>query len=288
MAVTIEDALLDAQKKLHQAGILNSYREARLLLKYALNFSLEQIIASPQLQLTSEQLKKYENWVLRRFSHEPLSKIREEKEFWSLPFIVKAETLDPRPDSEILIEAVLKTYPSQEKSFNILDFGVGTGCLIISLLHEYPYSFGVGIDKSVDALEVARLNLARFNLQDRLKLVQTSWGEGIEETFDIIVSNPPYIAEKERHTLALEVLQYDPEMALFGGEDGLEAYRALAPHAFRLLKTSGHLYLEIGQGQEKAVEKIFKELGFSIQEWIPDLAGIIRCGIFKKCENNLI
>lgn len=282
MTVTIEDILLEAQKRLYQVGILNSYREARLLLKYALNFSLEQIIASPELQLTSEQAEKYENWLLRRISHEPLSKIREEKEFWSLPFIVKAETLDPRPDSEVLIEAVLKIYPVRETSFKILEFGIGTGCLIMSLLHEYPYSSGVGIDKSIDALGVANLNLERFKLQDRLKLVHASWGDGIEEPFDIIISNPPYIAEKERHTLALDVLQYDPQIALFGGEDGLDAYRDLAPHAARLLKTSGHFFIEIGQGQENAVEKIFEELGLLIQEWIPDLSGIIRCGIFQK------
>jgi len=282
MSLTIYDALLWAQKKLDQARIINSHKEARLVLKYALDFSLEEIIVAPQLSLTPKQFEKYENWILRRSLHEPLSKIREEKEFWSLPFIVKAETLDPRPDSETLIDAVLKSYPSRETAVNILDLGVGTGCLIITLLHEYPLSFGVGVDKSAQALEVARLNLEQFNLQDRLKLIHTSWGEGIEEEFDIIVSNPPYIAEKERQTLSPEVIQYDPEIALFGGEDGLEAYRFLAPHAFRLLKFEGHLFLEIGQGQEKAVEKIFQETGFIIYEWIPDLSGIIRCGIFKK------
>lgn len=282
MSLTICDALLDAQKKLKQVGIINSYQEARLLLKYALNFSLEEILVSPHKQLTPKQLEKYENWVLRRSLHEPLSKIRGEKEFWSLPFIVKAETLDPRPDSETLIEAVLKTYPPGETVFNILDLGVGTGCLIITLLHEYLYSLGVGVDKSAPALEVARLNLERFNLQDRLRLMHTSWGEGVDEEFDIIISNPPYIAENERQVLSPEVIQYDPEMALFGGEDGLEAYRSLAPHAFRLLKFSGHLFLEIGQGQEKAIEEIFEESGLIIHEWIPDLAGIIRCGIFQK------
>lgn len=199
-----------------------------------------------------------------------------------MPFIVKAETLDPRPDSETLIEAVLKTYPSREMVFNILDLGIGTGCLIITLLQEYLFSFGIGVDKSAQALEVAQLNLEKFNLQDRLKLIQTSWGEGIEGTFDIIISNPPYIAETERQILSPEVIQYDPEIALFAGEDGLDAYRALAPHVFRLLKTSGHLFLEIGQGQEKAVEKIFEKSELIIQEWIPDLAGIIRCGIFQK------
>ncbi|AIL12948.1 hypothetical protein IM40_04615 [Candidatus Paracaedimonas acanthamoebae] len=282
MALTIRDVLLEAQKKLEQAGIVNSYQEARFLLMYALNFSLEKIIVSPHKKLTTKQIEKYESWVLRRSSYEPLSKIREEKEFWSLPFIVKAETLDPRPDSETLIEAVLKTYSSREMTFNILDLGVGTGCLIITLLHEYPYSLGVGIDKSASALEVAQLNLKRFKLQDRLRLINTSWGEGVEEEFDIIISNPPYIAEKERQVLSPEVIHYDPEVALFGGEDGLEAYRSLAPHVFRLLKFSGRLFLEIGQGQEKAVEKIFKESGFIIHEWIPDLAGIIRCGIFQK------
>ena len=282
MSLTICDVLLDAQKKLKQVGIINSYQEARLLLKYALNFSLEEILVSPHKQLTPKQLEKYENWVLRRSLHEPLSKIREEKEFWSLPFIVKAETLDPRPDSETLIEAVLKTYPSREMVFNILDLGIGTGCLIITLLQEYLFSFGIGVDKSAPALEVARLNLERFNLQDRLRLMQTSWGEGLGEVFDIIISNPPYIAENERQVLSPEVIQYDPEMALFGGEDGWEAYRSLAPHAFRLLKFSGHLFLEIGQGQEKAIEEIFEESGLIIQEWIPDLSGIIRCGIFQK------
>lgn len=284
MPLTIRDALLKAQSKLAHAGIKNSYQEARLLLKYALHFSLEEILVSPHRELTPKQLEKYENWVLRRSSYEPLSKIKQEKEFWSLPFIVNAETLDPRPDSETLIETVLKTYPSRERVFNILDLGVGTGCLIIALLHEYPFSFGLGVDKSAEALKVAQLNSERFNLQARLRLIQTSWGEEVNEKFDIVISNPPYIPEKERQMLSPEVIHYDPGMALFGGEDGLEAYRSLAPHVFRLLKFSGHLFLEIGQGQEKAVEKILQASGLILQEWIPDLAGIIRCGIFQKAS----
>ncbi|OJX10157.1 MAG: protein-(glutamine-N5) methyltransferase, release factor-specific [Caedibacter sp. 37-49] len=284
MSLTIFKALTEAKKKLEYAEIKNSHHEARLLLKYALNLSLEEIITASDRELAPYQLEKYESWVLRRTLHEPLSKIREEKEFWSLPFIVKADALDPRPDSETLIEAVFKTYPVREKRLNILDLGVGTGCLIITLLKEYLYSYGIGIDKSILALEVARLNLEKFKLHERLKLINTFWGEGIVEEFDIIVSNPPYIAETDRQMLSQEVIKYDPHIALFGGSDGLDAYRSLAPHAFRLLKSLGHLFLEIGKNQESSVQEILLENGFTLKEWIPDLAGILRCGIFQKAN----
>ncbi len=284
MSLSIFKALTEAKKKLDYAGITNSQHEARLLLKYALNFSLEEIMIASDRELTTNQLEKYENWVLRRSFHEPLSKIRGEKEFWSLPFIVKADSLDPRPDSETLIQAVLKTYPVREMPLNILDLGVGTGCLIITLLNEYLCSYGLGVDKSIFALEVANLNRERFKLQERLKLINTSWGEGIEDEFNIIISNPPYIAESDRQTLSQEVIKYDPQIALFGGNDGLDAYRSLAPHAFRLLKKSGHLFLEIGKNQELSVQEILKVNGFILEAWIPDLAGILRCGIFRKAN----
>ncbi len=222
-----------------------------------------------------------EAFVRRRRKKEPVSKILGKRGFWTLDLTVTQDVLDPRPDSETLIEAVLKQYSNRAAPYRILDVGTGSGCLLLALLSEYRNAVGLGVDKSPAALAVARQNgqgtNARFVEGD---FTQPDFLKE-EEPFDIIVSNPPYIPTDTIDKLDTEVRVYDPMLALDGGTDGLNAYRALGQQFRRLLKPDGRVFLEIGQGQETDVIAIMEENGFTFQEWFEDYGKIIRILCFK-------
>ncbi len=213
----------------------------------------------------------------RRKIGEPLSKILGHRGFWRGDFIVDENVLDPRADSETLIQAVLEKFPNKNHSLRILDLGTGSGCLLISLLMEYPNATGVGVDISQKALEIAQKNAIKngvapkFILSDMAKLPKDLGA------FDIVISNPPYIPTKEIETLDKNVKDYDPLMALDGGEDGLKFYRIIAEKA-----PAPVVFLEIGKGQEKEVQKIFEEKKWRLWGAKRDFSGIIRVLIFKK------
>jgi release factor glutamine methyltransferase len=217
----------------------------------------------------------------RRLNREPIAKILGEKEFWSLPFKTTKDTLDPRPDSETLMEAVLACYPQKDQALRMLDLGTGTGCLILSLLHEYKMATGVAVDLSPEALVVAQENAQRLGLQARISFVQSSWLDNVNGKYDVIVSNPPYIPRSHEKTLEPE-LAFDPQMALYGSdEDGLGAYRLLAHSLRPYLMPQGKIFLEFGQDQHLNVQQIFEGAGFRLQGWHKDLAGMRRCGVFQ-------
>jgi release factor glutamine methyltransferase len=276
----VTDVLNDAASYLKRNGISNSRLDARLLLQYVLKQSAEFLIREPDHSCTHDQLAIFEQLLLRRAHHEPVSKIIGTREFWGLPFIVTKDVLDPRPDSETLIEVVRQTLPDRYHEYQILDLGVGSGCLLLSLLYEYPNATGVGVDISVAALEVAQKNTSSLGLDQRVQFMCIEWGRGLSKYFDIIVSNPPYIPTGIITTLEPEVKEYDPIQALDGGEDGLNCYRQLAFEVLRLLKPDGRLFVEIGQGQEKEVETIFQASGLKHLSWHQDIQGIVRCGVF--------
>lgn len=217
-----------------------------------------------------------EEQVARRIAREPVAYILGRKEFWSLDFEVGPGALIPRPDTETLIEQLLAHLPDRQAPLDILDLGTGSGCLLISALHEYPNARGTGVDSSPEALVWARRNVEKWSSHARL--VQGDFAE-IDGAYDVILSNPPYIPSKDIAGLAPEVRLYEPARALDGGEDGLEAYRALAPLIRTLLKPEGLAFLEIGQGQEQAVTEI---LGPGMKGFAKDLAGIVRCVIGQK------
>ncbi len=227
---------------------------------------------------TSEQVSGF---IARRIQGEPVSKIIGRRGFWKRDFYVTRDVLDPRPDSETLIEAVLNYYPERNEGYRILDIGTGSGCLLLSLSDEFPKAECVGVDKSEAALIVARENDSTNSiLFQQADFTLPEFGNDLGQ-FDIIISNPPYIPTADIDKLEASVRLYDPMSALDGGTDGLSAYRALAMRLPNLLKPNGLIFFEIGQGQENDVIQIMMNTGFSCLEQKRDLGGIIRVLVFK-------
>lgn len=254
----------------------NPRREARLLVSHILGLSYEDVYFNKKQFIKEEEESALNTLLERRLKHEPLSKILEFREFWSLPFRVTKDTLDPRPDSETLIEAALDHYPNKEGFLRILDLGTGTGCLLLSLLHEYPNAWGVGIDVSEAAIYIAQENANRLALEERAKFVVGQWGNALSGCFDIIMSNPPYIGRHE--ALPLEVSIYDPDLALYGGDDGLTCYRDLREQIRKIAVSETKIFLELGKEQLNDVSLLFSQ--YNILQTKKDLAGIERCLIF--------
>jgi release factor glutamine methyltransferase len=259
--VTLEEAVT----RLREAGVDNPRLDARLLLEFAKSNEAD-----------------FASLVTRRAAREPLAYITGHKEFWSLDFAVGPGVLIPRPDTETLIEQLIRECPDRATSLSIMDLGTGSGCLLIAALSEYPNAHGVGVDSSPDALSWARRNLAALGAEGRATLIQTDWAEEASPGFDVILANPPYIRSAEIETLEPEVSRYEPRAALDGGPDGLDAYRVLAPRITRLLKPGGYGFLEFGEGQHEAVSTILTEAGFRNPKIVPDLAGIRRCAVVKS------
>lgn len=225
----------------------------------------------------AEQLHVLETYAARRLKGEPVVRILGEKEFWGLSFKLNAATLVPRPETELVVERGLEIIGPLDGA-RILDLGTGTGCIPIALLTEYSDVTAVAVDLSAEALEMARFNANRHAVGDRFTTLQGSWFDPIEPgaRFDLITSNPPYIETAVIPTLMVEVREHDPHLALDGGPDGLEAYRAIASEAGLFLKPDGALVLEIGSDQASAVSDILVEAGFADVEVAQDLAGLDR------------
>jgi len=279
--MTIGEALTRAATRLGEAGVERPQAEARILLEAASGRGRGQIIAFPEHVLTEAQWAAFEAQVGRRCAREPISRILGSREFWSLRFAVGPATLDPRPDSETLVSAVLARLPDREGEISLLDLGTGTGCLLLALLSELPRASGVGVDIDSSALETAKANAEALGLAARTSFQTGDWASGISAQFDVIVSNPPYIESAVIAGLAPEVAQYDPRAALDGGADGLSAYRALIPQAAARLNRGGLLALEIGEGQGAAVRAMAADAGFRDPVSADDLAGIERCLLFN-------
>ncbi len=279
---SLSDIVSRVAKRLWQVGIENEDYEARVLVAYALGLPSATLYLEAPEHLSFRQGMDIEHYVERRCKREPLSKIVGEKEFWSLPFKVSKATLDPRPDSETLIEAVLEYFPDHTANLSFLDIGTGSGCLLLAALQEYAHSTGVGVDVSSEALKIAQYNADALGMTARTTFLEGSWTDAVQGMFDIILSNPPYIATAEIATLALEVKEFDPLLALDGGEDGLEAYRQLMPLLAAVLQPQGYVFLEIGYTQQAAVEAFVVEAGLQVVACRQDLAGHPRCVVAKK------
>lgn len=277
-SMTIRSLLDQAALKLKTLPVERPYHEARLLLEIASGWPIEKIIAYPEEKLTPDIEKIFEELLARRLTHEPISKIRGYRDFWKDRFFVTKDTLDPRADSEILIEVALNKFKNSTPPTVIVDVGVGTGCLLLSLLKEFPTAVGFGVDINPNSLPVFRKNIHALRLEDRCFAIQGSWVESIKPGFvDLIISNPPYIPSAEIETLDKDVRDFDPLIALDGGEDGLAAYQKLIPQASQILKPSGKIILEIGIDESKDVSKILKNSGYLDIEIYKDLNEIDRC-----------
>jgi release factor glutamine methyltransferase len=278
---TLASLLAAATRRLTAAGSDTPTLDARLLLQAAAGLTREDLILGPDRALTPEQLSAFEGFVGRREGHEPVSRILGEREFYGRVFKVTPATLDPRPDTETIIEAALKLMP---RAARLLDLGTGTGAIAITLLAERPDAIGLATDLSPEALAVARENAARLGVGDRLTLLEGSWFAPVTRAFDIILSNPPYIPASEIAGLAPDVRNFDPALALSGGTDGLDPYRIIASGAAAHLGEAGHVLVEIGAGQADDVEAIFAARGFAAAGRHRDLGGHERCLAFNRVE----
>jgi len=275
---TLGRAVDAVAKQFKLAGINAARLDARLIVTRGAGVEPQKVLTHPELPIDRDCSLKIIEMAHRRQCREPLSHIFGRREFWSLDFMVSADTLTPRPDTETLIEAVLARIARQfpEKRLDILDLGTGTGCILLSLLSEIPDAYGLGIDISEAALSVAHANASALGLLERARFSQGHWGDGLEGVFDIVISNPPYIPSGDIDCLSPEVSKYEPRMALDGGEDGLGAYRAIAVDLERLIKPGGFACFEVGIDQAEDVMKIFADNGFSGSETLSDLSGIER------------
>lgn len=275
--MTAVATLLDeAAARLKRAGIESPRLEARLLLEHATGITRERMLMCGHDDVGVVEAQAFRELVARRAAREPLAYIRGHAEFWGLDLAVSEGVLIPRADTETLIEVARLAFPDETTALRILDLGVGSGCLLLTLLHLYPSAAGLGTDTSEAALRCARENAARLGVLGRVGLRRTAWGEGVEGPFDLILSNPPYIPTTEIDGLQPEVARFEPRAALDGGPDGLAIYRALTGDLMRLLAPEGVALLEIGRGQDGPLAPWFKSHGFTVRGW-RDLAGITRC-----------
>lgn len=274
-----------AAHRLADAGVLEARAEARRLLRLAAGISAEeQLMAAGELLEAAVQMQ-FEAFVSRRAQHEPFAYIAGEREFWSLPFRVTPATLIPRPDTETVVEAALAHIRMRRNHQpRILDLGTGSGCILLAILSELPGAYGIGVDASADALTIAEHNARALGLGDRATFHLGNWAEGFAGPFDLIVSNPPYIADGDIDSLDADVARYEPRSALAGGGDGLDAYRAITAAAPALLAPGAGLALEAGFGQADAVAGLLRRAGLDIVGIHADLAGVPRCVVATRPE----
>ncbi|MEM8920591.1 MAG: peptide chain release factor N(5)-glutamine methyltransferase, partial [Pseudomonadota bacterium] len=243
---------------LRNAAVEDPGRDARRLMAAAAGFDAAQLIAEELEFASADHVDRYNGMIQRRAAREPVSRILGRREFWGLDFDISPDVLDPRPDTETLVEAALDKLAT-DRAATVWDMGTGSGCILTSILYERPAMYGVGVDVSSAALEIARMNASRLGAAPRMDFVCSHWFEDIEGRADLIVSNPPYIRDEDIGDLDPEVRGFDPELALKGGADGLAPYSFLAAGALEHLVPGGWLIVEVGAGQAADVMQIFAE-----------------------------
>ena len=274
---TRAELLRDIARRFAQAGLDGAEREARALLKAALDLTDTDLIVRNDVRVSMEDAARALGLAERRSAGEPLARLTGRREFWSLDFTLAPDTLVPRPDTETLVEAALAAFPDRDAPLRVLDLGTGSGAILAAILSERPNAFGVGVDLSEGAARQARANLVSFGLGARAVIIVGRWGEALQGRLDLVVSNPPYITSADIDGLETEVREHDPRLALDGGTDGLEAYRAIASALPDLLNPGGITILELGAGQEADVAALLMANGLPPDGPArPDLAGIAR------------
>lgn len=271
--VTLTAALASAARQLALAGIEAARGEAAALAAAMLGLTRETQVAEPGRLLTQAEAARLADAVCRRAGHEPFARIVGRREFWSLDFHLTAETLVPRPETETVVEVALAQVADRRAEIAILDLGTGSGCILLALLSELPNARGLGIDAAPGAVGAARDNAARLGLSSRAEFRTGDWGRGVVGPFDIIVSNPPYVADGDRAGLSPEVRDHDPPLALFAGGDGLDAFRAIVPQLSGLLAWGGLAAFECGAGQAQKLAELLEIAGLVDIALRRDLAG---------------
>lgn len=282
--MNIENILAEAVEILKKNSIASPILDARILMSFSTSLSKEDIVfKASQINLSQNQKEKYLILINKRAKKIPLSHLTNNREFFANNFYVDENVLDPRPDSETLIEMMISKFESSS-FLNICEIGCGSGCLIISLLKHFNNWHGRGIDISKKALEIAQKNANNNNVFERINFVESNLFEKLQDNqiFDVIISNPPYIPSGEIENLQDEVRLYEPKIALDGGLDGLDFYRRIAIESQKFLKKNGNIFLEIGYNQHQFVKDIFENVNFKFINFKKDLSGIIRVLEFEK------
>jgi len=282
--VNIENAIKEAVEILNKSSIASAILEARILMSFVTKLSKEDIIfKATEINLSQDQEEKYFDLIRKRIKKIPLTHLTNNREFFGNNFYVDENVLDPRPDSETLVEMMIKKY--QNSSFlNLCEIGCGSGCLIISLLRHFKDWNGTAIDISKKALEIAQKNAQNNEVFERIEFLESNLFKDFKDyqIFDIIISNPPYIPSADIENLQDEVRLYEPRIALDGGLDGLDFYRNIANQSQKFLKNNGNIFLEIGYNQHQEVIDIFEKFNFKFIDSAKDLSGIIRVLEFEK------
>ncbi len=278
MAECIATVLTQAVRSLNAEGIDNPRHEARLLLAAVLDQTPLDLIRHPQQVMSTKQQDHFWDWVGQRCRRRSIGHILGRREFWSLEFRVSAEALEPRPDSECLVSAaVAHLLARDDEEMQVLDLGVGTGCLLLSVLHEVESAIGFGIDIGPELCRLARRNATLLGLAERTQWIAADWLTALDASFDVILANPPYIPQGSIAGLMPEVASYEPRRALAGGVDGLECYRRMMPMIEGHLKPGGALFLEVGYDQADQVIELSRQSGLCLLDVVRDLAGRDRC-----------
>jgi release factor glutamine methyltransferase len=279
--MNIENILKEGIGILQKNKISNPQLDSEILLSNSIKRDKKHIILNPKEVLNSEQLRKFKNLIERRKKGEPIAYLINKKEFWKDEFFVNKDVLIPRPDSELIIEQVLKIY-SKDDQLQILDIGTGSGCILLSILKERSNFYGTGIDISKKSINVSKFNAKQLNLTNRVKFFHSSVDNFNNGKYDVIVSNPPYIEQLSLKYLEKDVVNFEPKLALSGGFDGFSKIRKVINKASNLIKKNGKFILEIGFNQKNKVIKILKEKGFYVNKAIKDYGNNDRCIISTK------
>jgi release factor glutamine methyltransferase len=278
---SVEGMLRDATTVLGAAGIEEPHRDARILLAHVLGVDLAGLLRRRSGPVTAGEAERFDQLVKRRAARAPAAVLLGHREFWSLDFLVTSETLIPRPESELIIEAAVGLRPDR-KVGRILDLGTGTGCLLLAALTEFPGAWGLGVDRSAAAAMVAQRNAQRLGLSDRGAIMVGGWTDAIAGRFDLLLCNPPYIQAADIADLMPEVALHEPHLALDGGADGLDPYRILFPDLHRILAPGGTALFEFGLGQAAALLDLAGQAALTIIAVPEDLAGHPRVMIMRS------
>jgi len=279
--MNIENILNEGINILQKNKIANPQLDSEILLSNSIKRDKKHIILNPKEILNSEQLGKFKSLIERRKKGEPIAYLINKKEFWKDEFFVNKDVLIPRPDSELIIEQVLKIY-SKDVQLQVLDIGTGSGCILLSILKERSNFYGTGIDISKKSINVSKFNAKQLNLTNRVKFFHSSVDNFNNGKYDIIVSNPPYIEQLCLKYLEKDVVNFEPKLALSGGFDGFSKIRKVINKTSILIKKNGKFILEIGFNQKNKVIKILKEEGFYVNKAIKDYGNNDRCIISTK------
>jgi release factor glutamine methyltransferase len=274
--------IAEAASELSAAGLTEPRRRARRLVAETLAISPTELFGHPDRVVDEQGIGRVRTALCRAVTGEPLSRIFGKREFWGMEFALSAQTLDPRPETETIVEAVLRRQTDRDEPLRFLDLGTGSGCLLLALLAEYRSASGVGIDIAEGAVRTAIRNSTTLGFADRARFFVVDWADAVSARFDVVVANPPYIATAALGALPREVTRHDPRRALDGGDDGLQAYRRIAEAGARLICDHGMFVVEVGAGQADAVAEIIKLRGLHVEAIEKDLAGVSRCVIARR------